>query len=183
MRDVCIRKKNQFKHFLRKDVTQTSINSSAGVYIGTDDQDIRVRKYGEVVYNTLSSVASVLEYPKGFCTIFFIPKSKLQPILFVYYLDLIKDSARPSYWVPDVEANNCCVCAKRFGTAEELVSNSKQQSPYRSSHSLPSVADSSDSTGLQPAVSDRKRHHCRACGQAVCDNCSQGRRPVPERGS
>lgn len=31
-------------------------------------------------------------------------------------------------------------------------------------------------------VRDRKRHHCRACGQAVCDECSQGRRPVPERG-
>lgn len=31
----------------------------------TDEQDIRARKYGEVVYNTLSTVASVLEYPKG----------------------------------------------------------------------------------------------------------------------
>lgn len=31
-------------------------------------------------------------------------------------------------------------------------------------------------------VRDRKRHHCRACGQAVCDECSQGRRTVPERG-
>lgn len=31
----------------------------------TDDQDVRVRKYGEVVFNTLTSVASVLEYPKG----------------------------------------------------------------------------------------------------------------------
>lgn len=52
------------------DVIQTTvINSPAGAYNGvnamTDDQDIRVRKYGEVVYNTLSSVASVLEYPKG----------------------------------------------------------------------------------------------------------------------
>lgn len=52
-----------------KDVTQPTINSPAGAYNGvnpmTDDQDIRVRKYGEVVYNTLTSVASVLEYPKG----------------------------------------------------------------------------------------------------------------------
>lgn len=46
-----------------KDVTQTTINSSAGSM--TDDQDVRVRKYGEVVFNTLTSVASVLEYPKG----------------------------------------------------------------------------------------------------------------------
>lgn len=60
---------NSIKLKLRKDVTQTTINSPAGAYNGanstTDEQDIRVRKYGEVVYNTLSSVASVLEYPKG----------------------------------------------------------------------------------------------------------------------
>lgn len=54
----------------KKDVIQTTTtNSPAGVFNGnsvmTDDQDIRVRKYGEVVYNTLTSVASVLEYPKG----------------------------------------------------------------------------------------------------------------------
>lgn len=46
------------------------MHSPAGVYGMTDEQDIRARKYGEVVYNTLSTVAStVLEYPKGkwFC--------------------------------------------------------------------------------------------------------------------
>lgn len=55
----------------RKDVSQPTMNSSVGVYRATDEQDIRVRKYGEAVYNTLSSVASVLEYPKGkiFCRI------------------------------------------------------------------------------------------------------------------
>jgi len=25
----------------------------------------------------------------------------------------------------------------------------------------------------------RRRHHCRSCGQVVCDSCSTGRRPVP----
>lgn len=30
-----------------------------------DEQDVRVRRYGEVVLNTLSSVKTVLEYPKG----------------------------------------------------------------------------------------------------------------------
>lgn len=34
-----------------------------------DEQDVRVRRYGEVVLNTLSTVKNVLEYPKG--TIFF----------------------------------------------------------------------------------------------------------------
>lgn len=42
------------------------MHSPAGVYGMTDEQDIRARKYGEVVYNTLTSVAAtVLEYPKG----------------------------------------------------------------------------------------------------------------------
>lgn len=53
----------------KKDVTQATINSPSGAFnpvnAMTNDQDVRVRKYGEVVYNTLSSVASVLEYPRG----------------------------------------------------------------------------------------------------------------------
>lgn len=32
------------------------------------------------------------------------------------------------------------------------------------------------------SVTDRRRHHCRSCGQGVCDNCSERRHPVPERG-
>lgn len=71
----------------RKDVIQTPIHSHAGVHNGSmnDDQDIRVRKYGEVVYNTLSSVASVLEYPKGnfsYSTVLFIKKLIEQ---FIFY--------------------------------------------------------------------------------------------------
>ena len=58
-----------------------------------DDVEVRARKYGEVVVNTFSSVASVLQYPK----------------------ELIKESARPSYWVPDHEAKECVVCKEPFG--------------------------------------------------------------------
>ncbi|XP_063697419.1 zinc finger FYVE domain-containing protein 1-like [Culicoides brevitarsis] len=121
--------------------TVSSVNSNGGG--ASDENDVLVRKYGEAVINTLSTVASVLEYPK----------------------DFIKDSARPSYWVPDSEASNCKLCEMRFGTAEELDKNSQvngRSSPHK---------------GM-----DRKRHHCRSCGQAVCNSCSLHRRPVPERG-
>lgn len=61
--------KKHKKKICEKDVIETTPHSPAGVQNGVnataDDQDIRVRKYGEVVYNTLSTVASVLEYPKG----------------------------------------------------------------------------------------------------------------------
>lgn len=57
--------KNVYQKFPIKDVIQHNIPSSAGIYASNDDQDIRVRKYGEVVFNTLTSVASVFEYPKG----------------------------------------------------------------------------------------------------------------------
>lgn len=79
--------------------------------------------------------------------------------------DLIKDSARPSYWVPDSESPDCAMCKLPFGSAEEL------------------TAAASPNHRNQPATfCDRLRHHCRACGLAVCDQCAQGRMAVPDRG-
>ena len=60
-------------------------------------------------------------------------------------LELIQDSQRPAYWVPDNEIKNCHVCQIEFGSKVRL-------------------------------------HHCRACGNGVCDNCSPLRRHVPSRG-
>lgn len=49
-----------------KDQIQRIINSPAGsIGNAMDEQDVRVRRYGEVVLNTLSTVKTVLEYPKG----------------------------------------------------------------------------------------------------------------------
>jgi len=66
---------------------------SSGILNETDDTEVRARKYGEAVVSTLSTVASVLEYPRG----------------------IIKDTARPSYWVPDHEVTHCCCCEVQFG--------------------------------------------------------------------
>lgn len=122
---------------------------------------MRVRRYGEVVLNTLSTVKTVLDYPKGKV----YESENACPIYETHLSDLIKESARPSYWVPDTEAPECSVCKLLFGTAEELStkSDSNRSSPLR-------------------ILCDRSRHHCRSCGQAVCENCSKGRRPVPDRG-
>lgn len=129
---------------IEQDLTSSTGNNNPG------DGDVLARKYGEVVLNTLSNLGAVLEYPK----------------------DLIKDSARPSYWVPDAEAPCCHICQMVFGTPEEI----NQSTP------LIRAAASSSSGSPSRKSSDRRRHHCRACGNAICADCSDHRQPVPKRG-
>lgn len=31
-------------------------------------------------------------------------------------------------------------------------------------------------------LTEEQKHHCRACGQGFCDDCTSKRRAVPERG-
>ncbi|KAL9885890.1 zinc finger FYVE domain-containing protein 1-like isoform 1-T1 [Glossina fuscipes fuscipes] len=122
-------------------------DTNLGIVQLSPEADVTARKCGETLYNTVSKVASVaLECTK----------------------EIIKDSARPDYWIPDVEALQCSICKVPFGTAEELVSvhlNNNTLSPERMF------------TG-----GDCKRHHCRKCGQGICSKCSQSRQAVPERG-
>ncbi|KAG7274313.1 LOW QUALITY PROTEIN: hypothetical protein CRUP_024008 [Coryphaenoides rupestris] len=81
------------------------------------------RKVGEVVTNTLGAVATAIDIPLG----------------------LVKDAARPAYWVPDQDILCCHSCRREF-------------------------------------TAKLSKHHCRACGQGVCDDCSPERRSVPSRG-
>ncbi|XP_018583295.1 zinc finger FYVE domain-containing protein 1 isoform X2 [Scleropages formosus] len=81
------------------------------------------RKVGEAVQNTLGAVVTAIDIPLG----------------------LVKDAARPAYWVPDQDILSCHHCQREF-------------------------------------TSKLSKHHCRACGQGVCDDCSPERRPVPSRG-
>lgn len=39
---------------------------------------------------------------------------------FFLFLDFIKDSARPSYWVPDYEISQCHICKAPFGPSLQL---------------------------------------------------------------
>jgi len=41
------------------------LNESSETVDDIDDTEVRARKYGEAVVSTLSTVASVLEYPRG----------------------------------------------------------------------------------------------------------------------
>lgn len=81
------------------------------------------RKVGEAVQNTLGAVATAIDIPFG----------------------LVKDAARPAYWVPDQDILCCNQCQREFNIRLSI-------------------------------------HHCRACGQGVCNDCSPDRRAVPSRG-
>eukprot|EP00092_Neocalanus_flemingeri_P009959 GFUD01010737.1.p1 GENE.GFUD01010737.1~~GFUD01010737.1.p1 ORF type:complete len:703 (-),score=93.22 GFUD01010737.1:369-2477(-) len=95
-----------------------------------EPNEVQVRKVGETVYGTVSSLANALEFP----------------------ISILKDSARPDYWVPDHEISECAVCDKAIGA---------------------NAPSSQECTRV---------HHCRVCGQGVCNDCSKTRRPVPTRG-
>ncbi|XP_011877495.1 PREDICTED: zinc finger FYVE domain-containing protein 1-like [Vollenhovia emeryi] len=61
-------------------------------------EDVGVRKVTEHVVSTLNAVGTVFTYSKSF----------------------IKDSVRPSYWTPDSEVVNCCVCERKFSSTLPL---------------------------------------------------------------
>ena len=89
----------------------------------SDSANVTARFLSEVVCSAIGVVADTVSYPK----------------------DLIVESARPVYWIPDVKIKSCTHCNVEF-----------------------SARDS--------------KHHCRACGQGFCENCSSKQLPVPSRG-
>nr|KAF6503563.1 zinc finger FYVE-type containing 1 [Molossus molossus] len=97
------------------DVAEAQVDDEGGTLIA--------RKVGEAVQNTLGAVVTAIDIPLG----------------------LVKDAARPAYWVPDHEILHCHSCRKEFSIK-------------------------------------LSKHHCRACGQGFCDECSHDRRAVPSRG-
>lgn len=60
---------------------------------GKKEPQITARKVGEVLTSAISVVGSTVNYPVG----------------------ILKESARPSYWIPDEEITKCCVCDELFG--------------------------------------------------------------------
>lgn len=59
----------------------------------SDGMENRARQIGETVISSITAVKSVLDTTR----------------------DFIKDSARPTYWLPDSECTHCAVCEKPFG--------------------------------------------------------------------
>lgn len=72
--------------------------------------------------------------------------------------DYMKNQTRPDYWVPDEKSPNCKICSYHFGG---------ELNPQRQSSKI---------------QIDNYRHHCRACGDAICSLCSKRKAPVPDRG-
>lgn len=69
-----------------KDASQLDLDESAS------EDEIMARKIGEMLQSTIGTVASAIDYPLG----------------------MIKDSARPAYWVPDEDILECHVCNTPF---------------------------------------------------------------------
>uniref|UniRef100_A0A8C4Q453 Zinc finger, FYVE domain containing 1 n=1 Tax=Eptatretus burgeri TaxID=7764 RepID=A0A8C4Q453_EPTBU len=65
---------------------------------GEEDESsaVMARKVGEAVQSTLGVVATAIDYPLG----------------------LVKDVARPSYWIPDQDIMQCTKCKKGFGSTK-----------------------------------------------------------------
>eukprot|EP00094_Tigriopus_californicus_P012713 TCALIF_12290-PA protein Name:"Similar to ZFYVE1 Zinc finger FYVE domain-containing protein 1 (Homo sapiens)" AED:0.02 eAED:0.02 QI:61/1/1/1/1/0.75/4/514/657 len=73
----------------------SSSSSSGGRYMGGGDSSsasIQTRRMGEKVVGSISTFASMFQYP----------------------INVMKDSARPEYWVPDDEIEECVVCRVTF---------------------------------------------------------------------
>jgi len=126
---------------------------------------VQARRYGEKVVGTLNSLASaMLEYP----------------------INAIKETARPSYWVPDDEITSCFVCDTLFENAinndlsPSLTSSLRGEEGGRSGTSP--INQTTQNSATNNSVQLAKLHHCRKCGQGVCDDCSRTKKPVPTRG-
>lgn len=71
---------------------------------GTGENDVIARRVGEVVGSTIGAVSSILNYP----------------------IAALKEAARPDYWVPDEEANNCFVCKRPFKNQQTTQNNNQE---------------------------------------------------------
>ena len=100
-----------------------------------------------------------------------------------YPINAIKDSARPTYWVPDDEITACFVCDRLFdnGNNTPSLTSSLQADDGRLGMAHNSQATQNNATS-SASVRLAKLHHCRKCGQGVCDDCSRTKKPVPIRG-
>ncbi|XP_040577741.1 zinc finger FYVE domain-containing protein 1 [Lepeophtheirus salmonis] len=115
-----------------KNCYNQNYNSSNSLSNSSSMNGICARKVGERVVDSLSTFTSVV---------------------FDYPFNVLKESARPNYWIPDDECLECSNCNKPFDHENN-----------KDCHKIGGV------------------HHCRQCGQGVCDNCSKTRRPVPQKG-
>lgn len=105
----------------------SNVNSNSNTSLAAlgiqGNNDVIARKVTETVQDTIGYIGYATKIP----------------------FDVIKETARPSYWKPDSECLQCAICEKEFDDLLPL-------------------------------------HHCRSCGNGVCNKCSPHLRQVPSRG-
>jgi zinc finger FYVE domain-containing protein 1 len=77
----------------RATTSQAHMATGGAYESGAANNDVMVRKVTETVQETISMIGYATKYP----------------------LDMLKESARPSYWKPDSECGKCALCASAFG--------------------------------------------------------------------
>ena len=108
----------------------------------TEPNEVQVRKVGETVVGTVTSLATALEFPIN------VIKDSARYTLTIHTLDNTLSTSfvrRPDYWVPDSEISQCSVCDKDIGGSSMTSSQTSQNSAT--------------------AAECRRVHHCRQCGQ------------------
>ena len=107
----------------------------------TEPNEVQVRKVGETVVGTVTSLATALEFPIN------VIKDSARYTFNTLWINTLSTSfvRRPDYWVPDSEISQCSVCDKDIGGSSMTSSQTSQNSAT--------------------AAECRRVHHCRQCGQ------------------
>ncbi|CAF3563654.1 unnamed protein product [Rotaria sordida] len=165
---------NSSSSLIEKDKSDNQKTKQNGYDVGSSGDSASTASSGEHLSDLCLSPSDIfdIEHPGAGPVSVDIPasrrvyetvKSGLEKIGVNYPIELIKESTRPNYWRPDHECRLCFICKRAFNSTTN-----------RLHHWCVLL--------LINNFIDLCLYFCsRNCGDAVCEQCSPKKRPVPER--